>query len=72
MKKFDAENLFFDKMAPSELRQYFWLVFNRVKASSMIVHRQADQLLPQLFMERFDTLPVQYRYIGHLHEEACS
>ena len=25
----------------------------------------ADQLLPQLLMEQFDTLPIQYR---HMHE----
>ena len=28
----------------------------------------ADQLLPQLLMEQFDTLPIQYRHIGHMHE----
>ena len=28
----------------------------------------ADQLLPQLLMEQFDTLPIQYRYIEHMHE----
>ena len=25
----------------------------------------ADQLLPQLLMEQFDTLPIQYRHIEH-------
>ena len=29
----------------------------------------ADQLLPQLLMERFDTLPIQCRHIEHMHEE---
>ena len=24
--------------------------------------------LPQLLMEQFDTLPIQYRHIGHMHE----
>ena len=28
----------------------------------------ADQLLPQLLMEQFDTLPVQYRHIEQMHE----
>ena len=28
----------------------------------------ADQLLPQLFMEQFDTLPIQCRHIEHMHE----
>ena len=28
----------------------------------------ADQLLPQLLMEHFDTLPIQYRHIEHMHE----
>ena len=27
----------------------------------------ADQLLPQLLMEQFDTLPTQYRHIEHMH-----
>ena len=25
-------------------------------------------LLPQLLMEQFDTLPIQYRHIKHMHE----
>ena len=25
----------------------------------------ADKLLPQLLMEQFDTLPIQYRHIEH-------
>ena len=29
----------------------------------------ADQLLPQLFMEQFDTLSIQCRHIGHMDEE---
>ena len=28
----------------------------------------ADQLLLQLLMEQFDTLPIQYRHIEHMHE----
>ena len=29
----------------------------------------ADQLLPQLLLELFDTLHSQYRLTGHVHEE---
>ena len=28
----------------------------------------ADQLLPQLLMEQFDTLPIQCRHIEHMKE----
>ena len=28
----------------------------------------ADQLLPQLLMEQFETLHIQYRHIEHMHE----
>ena len=28
----------------------------------------ADQLLPQLLMEQFDTLPIQCKHIEHMHE----
>ena len=28
----------------------------------------ADQLLPQLLIEQFDTLPIEYRHIEHMHE----
>ena len=28
-----------------------------------------NQLLPQLLMEQFDTLPIQYRHIEHMLEE---
>ena len=28
----------------------------------------ANQLLPQLLMEQFDTLPIPYRHIEHMHE----
>ena len=30
----------------------------------------ANQLLPQLLMEQFDTLPMQCRHIEHMHEGA--
>ena len=28
----------------------------------------ADQILPQLLMQQFDTFPIQYRYIEYMHE----
>ena len=37
-------------------------------AYSIIGHTQADQLLPQLLMEQFDTLPIQCRHNEHMHE----
>ena len=38
-------------------------------AYDIIGHTRADQLLPQLLMEHFDTLPIQCRHIEHMHEE---
>ena len=35
---------------------------------AIIGHTRADQLLPQLLMEQFDTFPIQYRNIEHMHE----
>ena len=32
----------------------------------------ADQLLPQLLMKQFDTLPIQCRHRGHMHEGVVS
>ena len=34
-----------------------------------IVPLWADQLLPQLLMEQFDTWGIQCRHIEHMHEE---
>ena len=31
----------------------------------------ADQLLLQLLMEQFDTLPIQCRHIEHMPERVC-
>ena len=28
----------------------------------------ADQLLPQPLIEQFDTFPIEYRHIEHMHE----
>ena len=32
------------------------------------MHTRADQLLSQLLIEHFDTLPTQCRHIEHMHE----
>ena len=37
-------------------------------AYAIIGHTQANQLLPQLLMDQFDTLPIQCRHIEHMHE----
>ena len=37
-------------------------------AYAIIGHTRADQLLPQLLMEQFDTFPMQCRHIEHMHE----
>ena len=37
-------------------------------AYAIIGHTQANQLLPQLCMEQFDTIPIQCRHIEHIHE----
>ena len=34
-------------------------------AYAIIVHTRADQLLPQLLIEQFDTFPIQCRHIEH-------
>ena len=35
---------------------------------AIIGHTRADQLLPQLLMEQFDTLLIQCRHIEHMYE----
>ena len=34
---------------------------------ALMVPSWADQLLPKLLMEQFDTLPIQCRHIGYLY-----
>ena len=41
-------------------------------AYAIIGHTRANQLLPQLLMEQFDTLPKQCRHIEHMHEGVYS
>ena len=35
---------------------------------AIIGHIRANQLLPQLLMEQFDTFTIQCRHIEHMHE----
>ena len=41
-------------------------------AYAIIVHTQADQLLPQLLMKQFDTFPIQCRHIDICMKEIGS
>ena len=52
----------------SENLDNFW--HNNVFVYAYLVPSWADQLLPQLLMEQFDTLPKQCRHIEHMHEGA--
>ena len=48
-----------------ELRQLFpYMPF----VYALIVPLWTDQLLPQLLMGQFDTLPIQCRHSEHMHE----
>ena len=47
------------------------MAFNIVLyAYAIIGHTRADQLLPQLLMEQFDTFPIQCRHIEHMHSDS--
>ena len=48
-----------------ELRQFF---LNKAIVYALMAPSWTDQLLPHLLMEQFDTLPIQYRHIEHMHE----
>ena len=37
-------------------------------ASAIIGHTRANKLRPQLLIEQFNTLPIQFRHIEHMHE----
>ena len=64
MKEFGSEKKN-DKMTAVRT----WTIFlNRAFVYAYMVPSWADQLLPQLLMEQFDTLPIQCRHIEHMHE----
>ena len=49
------------------------MAFNVVLCAYAIIgHIRANQLLPQLLMEQFDTFPIQCRHIEHMHEGVTS
>ena len=64
MKEFGSEKIL-TKLQLWELRQFF---LNLAIVYALMVPSWADQLLPQLLMEQFDTLPIKYRHIEHMHE----
>ena len=66
MKEFGSQKIMIDKM--TAIRTFFWIVLQRGYAFSIIVHTRANQLLSQLLIEHFDTLPTQCRHIEHMHE----
>ena len=66
MKEFCLEkNNFLQNYSCENLDNFF---LNRAFVYAWIVTSWVDQLLPQLSMEQFDTLPIQYRHIEHMHE----
>ena len=52
-------------MGRSSPRQFFP---SKVSVYATMVPLWADQVLPQLLMEQFDTLPIQCRHIEHMLE----
>ena len=65
MKESGWKNFFLTKWQLWELRQLFpYMAF----VYAWIVPSWTDQLLPQILMEQFDTVYIQCRHIGHLHE----
>ena len=41
---------------------------NKAFVYTQMVPSWADRLLPQLLMEPFNMLPIQYRHIEHMHK----
>ena len=62
MKKFGLEKIFFDKMTAVILP-------NKAFVYALMVPSWANQLLPQLLMEQFETLPIQFKHIKHIDFE---
>ena len=65
MKKFGLEKIFFDKMTAVRTQT---ILPNKAFVYAQMVPSWADQLLPQLLMEQFVTLPIQFKHIEHMHE----
>ena len=68
MKEFRPQKIIIDKMTAMRTPTIFRIVLQRGYACSIMVHTGADQLLSQLLIEHFDTLPTQCRQIEHMHE----
>ena len=65
MKEFGSQKIILTNWQLWELRQLFpYMAF----VYAWIVPLWADQLLLQLLMKQFDTLPIQCRHIEHMHE----
>ena len=65
MKEFGSQKIILTKWQLWELRQLFpYMAF----VYAWIVPLWADQVLLQLLMEQFDTLPTQCSHIEHMHE----
>ena len=65
MKEFGLEKMIFDKITAVRTQTIF---SNKVFVYAKMVPLLADQLLPQLWMEQFDTLAIQWLHIEHMHE----
>ena len=70
MKEFGTPKNIIDKMAAMRNLTFFFRLVStkRGYACSMIVHTRADELLPPLLMELFNTLYTQCKHIEHMHE----
>ena len=65
MKELGSEKFFFDKMTHVRTLTIF---LNWAFVHVLMVPSWADQLLPQLLKEQLDTLSIQCKHIGHMHE----
>ena len=61
MEEFGSEKIIFDKMSDNFFP-------NKAFVYAQMVPSWAYQLLPQLLIEQFDTLPIQYSPIEHMYE----
>ena len=56
-------------MTATDLEHFSFLYsVNMGYACAIIVHTNAIQVLPELLMNQFDTLPTQWKHIEHIHE----
>ena len=67
MKEFYSEKIIFDKMTAVRTQTIFP---NRAFVYALMVPSLANQLLPKLSIEQFDTCSIQCRRIEQMHEGA--